>query len=336
MVAVPEWVDALNTAVSIHHPESAEVVYANPAFGDLLGYQPSEIEAMEVGEFSSESFSNTEAAQRIRAAAAGEPQQFEWRERTSSGEVVWTEVQLSRMPTDSGKYVIAIVTPLTKYKESRRRVKFLTRAIRHDLRNHLQIIDGIVDILSMEGVDDQRTDRLQNSVDHLLRLCDRLNDLRQVSTDTPRTPTNIGDIAVNVVEPYREEYPDVDWDIDHTDVQLMANRALEIAIDELVDNAVRHNPHDELEISIIVTEDPAENQAHVRIVDTGHPVPSTEIDPITCEYDPEPLSHGEGTGLWLVQSIVTALYGRLSVPENSADRTVFEICLPRAPASTES
>jgi signal transduction histidine kinase len=220
--------------------------------------------------------------------------------------------------------------------ESRRRVKFLTRAIRHDLRNHLQIIHGIVDILSMEGVDDQRTDRLQNSVDHLLRLCDRLNDLRQVSTDTPRTPTNIGDIAVNVVEPYREEYPGVDWGIDHTDIQVMANRALEIAIDELVDNAVRHNPHDELEISIIVTEDPAENQAHVRIVDTGHPVPSTEVDPITCEYDPEPLSHGEGTGLWLVQSIVTALFGRLSVSENSAERTVFEICLPRAPASTES
>jgi len=293
MVAVPEWVDALNTAVSIHHPDSAEVVYANPAFGDLLGYQPSEIEAMAVGEFSSESFSNTEAAKRIRAAAAGEPQQFEWRERTSSGEVVWTEVQLSRMPTDSGKYVIATVTPLTKYKESRRRVKFLTRAVRHDLRNHLQIIDGIVDILSLEGVDDQQTDQLKNSVDHLLRLCDRLNDLRQVSTDTPRTPTNFGDIAVDVVEPYREEYPEIDWDIDHTNVQVMANRALEIAVDELVDNAVRHNPHDELKITIIVTEDPAENQAHIRIVDTGHPVPQMEIDPITCEYDPEPLSHAE-------------------------------------------
>ena len=336
MVAVPEWVDALNTAVSIHHPESAEVVYANPAFGDLLGYQPSEIEAMAVGEFSSESFSNTEAAQRIRAAAAGEPQQFEWRERTSSGEVVWTEVQLSRMPTDSGEYVIAIVTPLTKHMESRRRVKFLTRAVRHDLRNHVQIIDGIIDLLPMNGVDGDRIGRLQTSVDHLLRLTERLNDIRQVTTDLPRASTNLVDIVDRVVDPYRQRYPEIDWDIDRTDVHAQANQALQIAIDELVDNAVRHNPHDSLQIAVTVTENRIENQAYLRIADTGHPVPSTEIDPITCEYDPEPLSHGEGTGLWLVQSIVTALYGRLSVLENSADQTVFEICLPRAPPTDGS
>lgn len=336
MAAMPSWLDTLDTAVSIHHPQSAEILYANPAFGDLLEYSLCEIESMDVGDFSSASFTQSEAVRRVRAAAAGNPQQFEWRERTASGKAVWTEVQLSPMPTDSGEYVIAIVTPLTKYKEARRWVKFLTRAVRHDLRNHLQIIDGTVDRLSANETDDEQIERVQASVDHLLRMTERLNDIRQVSTDTPRTPTDLADLVDDVVEAYRDRYPDIEWRVKRTDVRAQASQALQLAVDELVDNAARHNPHDELEITITVTEDPAENQAHIRIVDTGHPVPPMEIDPITCEYDPDPLSHGEGTGLWLVQSIVTALYGRLSVPENSTDRTVFDICLPRSPASTES
>lgn len=336
MAAMPSWLDTLDTAVSIHHPQSAEILYANPAFGDLLEYSLREIESMDVGDFSSASFTQSEAVRRVRAAAAGNPQQFEWRERTASGKAVWTEVQLSPMPADSGEYVIAIVTPLTKYKEARRWVKFLTRAVRHDLRNHLQIIDGTVDRLSANEIDDEQIERVQASVDHLLRMTQRLNDIRQVSTDTPRTPTDLADLVDDVVDAYRDRYPDIEWRVERTDVRAQASQALQLAVDELVDNAVKHNPHDELGIKITVTDNPAENQAHIRIVDTGHPVPPMEIDPITCEYDPDPLSHGEGTGLWLVQSIVTALYGRLSVPENSTDRTVFEICLPRSPASTES
>ena len=336
MAALPSWLDTLDTAVSIHHPESAEILYANPAFGDLLEYSPREIESMDVGDFSSASFTQSEAVRRVRAAAAGDPQQFEWRERTASGKAVWTEVQLSPMPTDSGQYVIAIVTPLTKYKEARRWVKFLARAVRHDLRNHLQIIDGTVDMFSAGGIDAEQIERVQASVDHLLRMTERLNDIRQVSTDTPRTSTDLADLVDDVVEPYRDRYPEIEWRVERTDVRAQASEALRLAVDELVDNAVKHNPHDELEITITVIEDPAENQAHIRIADTGHPVPPMEIDPITCEYDPDPLSHGEGTGLWLVQSIVTALYGRLSVPENSAGRTVFEICLPQEPASTEA
>lgn len=336
MIAVPSWLDTLDTAVSIHHPESAEILYANPAFSDLLEYSPREIESMDVGDFSSASFTQSEAVRRVRAAATGDPQQFEWRERTASGKSVWAEVQLSPMTTDSGEYVIAIVTTLTKYKEARRWVKFLTRAVRHDLRNHLQIIDGSFNILSAGGVDDEQIEQVQASVDHLLRMTERLNDIRQVSTETPRTPIDLTDLVDDVVELYRDRYPEIEWQVKRADVRGQASQALRLAVDELVDNAVRHNPHDELEITITITEDAAENQAHIRIVDTGHPVPPMEIDPITCEYDPDPLSHGEGTGLWLVQSIVTSLYGRLSVLENSTDRTVFEVCLPRAPSSPES
>jgi PAS domain S-box-containing protein len=328
MVAVPSWLETLNVAVSIHDPETADIRYANPALGKLIERPPSEIESMDIGEFSSATFTQAEAVQRVRAAADGDPQVFEWRERTASGKEVWTKVRLSPMETDTGTFVIAIITPLTKYKESRRWVKFLTRAVRHDLRTHVQIIDGASDMRSTDAAADEWSNRLQNSIDHLLRLTARLNDLKQIADDKPRTPLNLGDLVTDVVTPYRHQYTEIEWQITPADIHAMASQPLRIAVDELVDNAVSHNPHADLCISISVSENAAENQANIRIADTGHPIPSMEIEPITEAYNPEPLSHGEGTGLWLVQSMVTSMYGRLSVPENSAERTVFDICLP--------
>lgn len=55
-----------------------------------------------------------------------------------------------------------------------------------------------------------------------------------------------------------------------------------------------------------------------------------EIEPIVGGYDPDSLEHGDGIGLWEVQTIIQAHGGRLSLPENSLERTVIEIALPQA------
>jgi signal transduction histidine kinase len=92
---------------------------------------------------------------------------------------------------------------------------------------------------------------------------------------------------------------------------------------------VQHNPHENLEINVAITECPADQQVRIQITDTGQPIPELEIEPLLSGYDPDPLNHGEQIGLWEVQTIINAHRGALLVPENNVNQKTVEIILPR-------
>ena len=150
MVSVPDHFDSLEVGILLHDPETGDVCFANEFAEELYGYSEDELVGMNVAEFSSESFSQTEAQQRIQAAADGQSQRFEWRNKRSSGELYWVEVRLSAITIDDTPYVVALVRDISEYKLNLRHLRVLTRITRHNLRNKLNAIDGFFDQLDID------------------------------------------------------------------------------------------------------------------------------------------------------------------------------------------
>ena len=332
MVAVPSQFDTLDVGVMIHDSGTGAILYANEFAEELYGYSEAELRGMDVAEFSSASFSQAEAVQRIQAAAAGDSQRFEWRNKRATGELYWVEVRLSDLTINDTTYVVALVRDISEYKLNLRHLRVLTRITRHNLRNKLNVIDGFFEQLDIDenSADSEIVDRIQRNISELLSLTSWIDTIKSVTrAGSPAGTCDIQQLVTEIAETYQREYPDIAWQINIEQADATADATLRAAIEELIENAVTHNPHDGLEVTVSVTDSPADEQVYIRIADTGRPIPELEIEPIVGGYDPDPLEHGDGIGLWEVQTIINAHGGRISVAENSVERTVVEIALPK-------
>lgn len=331
MVAVPSQFDSLDVGILVHDPQTGDILYANECAEELYGYSESELQKMTVGEFSSGSFSQPEAVDRIQAAAEGQSQRFEWRNKRSTGELYWVEVRLSDISIDDTTYVVAVVRDISEYKLTLRHLRVLTRITRHNLRNKLNVIDGFFKELDLNTTAENKDmiDRIQQNVSELLELTNWIDTVKSATrTEQATEPRDISKLVTEIGEKYRTEYPEITWHFECEECYAVANAGFENAIEELIDNAVRHNEHKGLKISVSLTKNPADDQVSIQITDTGQPIPEMEIDPIVGGYDPDPLRHGERIGLWEVQTIINAHGGRISINENSVEQKTIELVLP--------
>lgn len=336
MVTIPDQLNDLQVGILLHEPETGDIVYVNEYAEDLYGYTEAEMKRMDVGDFSSDSFSNSEAVQRMQAAVDGHPQQFEWQNKRSTGELYWVEVRLSKLTVEETEYVVALVQDITEYKMNLRHLRVLTRITRHNLRNKLNVIKGGFDHIERQTEGSEMLDRMGRSIGELLSLTNWIDTIKSVSSNTPSESCNICELLGELEATYREEYPTINWQFDCDQCYVTADATLRTAVNELIDNAVAHNPHEGLDIIVSVTERPADQQICIEITDTGRPIPEIEIEPLVSGYDPNPLEHGEKIGLWEAQTIINAHRGRLSVKENNAEQKTLKITLPRATPETAS
>lgn len=333
MTTITDHYDDLEIGVVLHDPDTADIVYVNEFATHLYGYSEEELLGMQVSDFSSETFSQEEAVQLVQAAAAGDSQKFEWQNKKPTGELYWVEVKLSPIEINDTQYVVALVSDITEYKMSLYHLRVLVRITRHNLRNKLTVIDGLFDQLhpTDQSLDHDIGNRIRRSIDELLNLTESISEFNSIAATTDSAhPLDISSIVTDIAGQFQDNYPTIAWQIECEDVWALGTTEIGTAIEELLENAVTHNPHDGLEITAAVTENPETEQVRIRISDTGIPIPEAEVEPIVGSYDPDPLSHGNEIGLWEVQTIVSACGGRISIEENTPERKVIEIVLPRA------
>ena len=83
---IPEVFDELEIGITLHDPETAEILDVNSRLEELYGYTAEELRELSVADYSTddEAYSQAEVTRRIRAAADGEAQTFEWHVETAS------------------------------------------------------------------------------------------------------------------------------------------------------------------------------------------------------------------------------------------------------------
>ncbi|GAB3702498.1 PAS domain-containing protein [Halorubrum pallidum] len=285
-----------------------------------------------------------------RENGAGEASVSEMLRRVyRDGDVVASEVTLLTRPgervpyrltlgpiTDGDAVVGAVGVGEDRTATSLReeRLAVLTRVLRHNFRNDLNVVTGFTE-RTIEAIDDpQRAAELERVVDtaeRLLRVGEMSRRVERLLADRPTTqPLDLRaavDEAIASLPAELRESADIDVDVP-VGITVSAIGYLAEAIAELVDNGIRHNDADRPRVEISAAELPSESWASVVVVDDGPGVPPAERAVLTGEETP--LEHASGLGLWYVSWIVGSSGGSLDITESGTGGSRIEIELRTA------
>lgn len=197
------------------------------------------------------------------------------------------------------------------------RLEVLNRALRHNLRNHTSVILGYAETVRDRATDEAVVEPVEDLIGTAMDLIDLSDKARQIEaamdTTSPygeRTPLELVSIVHDVVDNIADRYPEVDIIIDTPEqAWVTAIPAIEMALENVVENACKHNegPDPRVDISIITDDD---SGVEVQIEDNGPGIPKRERD-VIAEGRETALEHGSGLGLWLVHWTMERSQGEL-------------------------
>ncbi|EMA61103.1 PAS/PAC sensor signal transduction histidine kinase [Halorubrum lipolyticum DSM 21995] len=209
------------------------------------------------------------------------------------------------------------------------RLAVLTRVLRHNFRNDLNVVTGFTE-RAIETVDDpelaSELERVVDTAERLLRVGETSRRVERLLADRP-TPGRLDladavDEALVSLPSELREGADIEVDVPEG-ITVSAIGYLAEAIAELVDNAVRHSEAERPRVEISAAELPSESWASLVVADDGPGIPPAERSVLTGEETP--LEHASGLGLWYVNWIVSAGGGSFDIGSASAGGTRIEI-----------
>lgn len=206
----------------------------------------------------------------------------------------------------------------------------LHRILRHNLRNSCQMISGNVDLLA-EGTLEERNERLatiRDQNDRLISLSRKsvyLHDFLNIDANY-RSRNDLAATVQTQVERARENYPAATITVDSPDqAHVRAHHHIGEAVEELLENAVRHNDSTEPSVWVSVEKDP--DMVTVTVADDGPGIPPVER--VVLERKTEtPTEHSQGLGLWLVYLTIHYSNGTLSVGDRDGGGAEIRFRVP--------
>jgi len=291
----------------------------NAAFEETFGYSREAAVGAHVDDLVVPSDKSEEAARIDRRIRTGERIEIEVRRRTADGEL--RDFLLRNIPIQGadGPTGFAVYTDVTGRNEREQRLQVLNRVLRHDLRNDMNVVLGIAELVESQVDDDDLRAELASLQRVAERLLDRSAHARIIEETLEndwidgRTVDVVG-LVERVVAEFGDEYPAASVAVDVPESAVAAaGPALGTAIEELLANALEHNDADEphVEVSVSTTDDDDDRRVVVEVADDGPGIPAHERTVLVAGTE-TPLEHGSGLGLWLVRWIVHGAGGDLS------------------------
>lgn len=251
---------------------------------------------------------------------------------TRSGEHVPYRVALG--PIVDGDEVVGAIglgedTTASSLREERLAV--LTRVLRHNFRNDLNVVTGFTE-RAIAATDDPELaaelERVVDTAERLLRVGETSRRVERLLADRPTPgPRDLSatvDEAIGSLPPEIRERAEIEVDVPDG-ITVSAVGYLAEAIAELVDNAIRHNDAERPWVRVSAAELPSESWASLVVADNGSGIPPTERSVLTGEETP--LEHASGLGLWYVNWIVSAGGGEFDLGESKTGGTRVTIDL---------
>lgn len=193
------------------------------------------------------------------------------------------------------------------------RLSVVNRILRHDIRNDLNVVRGILTLIAdQEPLDDALAARLDTAIDHTNDIFEVADKARYVERTIGRSTverTSLAPFIARAVERIESAHPDADVTVDGAnDVEVVVDTNLDVALAELVEYAIRSQDATP-RVSITVTDRPPE-RVGIDVCYAGQPIPRSDRQ-VLNEGVETPLEHCRGLGLWLAKWIVENAHGRL-------------------------
>lgn len=239
----------------------------------------------------------------------------------SPGEIAFVEClsQIIQQKLSNSEYKF-------KISNMNKLIGILSRVLRHNLRNNMSVVRGYAEML-VEQVEDPNidSDTFLSNIERTISLAEKSIVLRRIAD----SEFQVQEIALaSVVEEQaakvRAEFPDATFHID-SDNQAKITTALhlDIAIRELLENAIKHSPSGTCDVQIESTVD----DVSLTVSDDGPGLPDHEQS-VLSGIPETALRHSQGLGLWIVNWAVSAAGGSIT-PAVSDAGTEISVTIPR-------
>jgi len=304
------------------------ILQTNDAFTDVFGRESASVTGESLNELIVPTTKRDEAQRFDQRTKAGESNAAIVKRMTDAGERTF----LYRSISYKDRYGFAIYSDMTDELQQERHLEVLHRVLRHNLRNDLNVIMGMATTI-IENTDEADTreaaERIERSASDLAQFSNETVTIQRV-LEEPVTvePTELRPLVDGAVADCtrRCEPASVTTDVP-SGLTVIANDKLQIALQSLIDNAIRHN--DSAEPRVVVAATARQSAVELEVYDNGPGIPETEQD-LLCEYRAvSKINHGSGLGLWLVKLITDAYGGHLEIETPAGVGSAVRLYLSR-------
>lgn len=300
------------------------IEYANPAFEELTGYDAAEaigrtpemLQTDDSGEFFDSAFWRTMA------------DRTEW-----EGELVVqgansrrvTDTSVTGIRDDRGiiEGFVAVMTDITQRIQREQALRdreselellrqILSRYLRHNLRNDLNVIQGYAELLKPNLAADE-TAYVTKIIETSNRLIQTADAAQKYSTFIEKggelESYDLSGMVEEIAAELQAEHPTISIDVSCDDgCRVLGRLGIREAITGLIENAAVHHDADEPWIRIEVRE---HDGVRLTIEDNGPGIPPEELA-VLERGEETPLVHSSGIGLWLSKLVIEEIDGELS------------------------
>jgi len=285
-----------------------ELLFLNPAYESVYG-EP--VDAVEAEPRSFLDCTHPDDRQAVRDAmgrlSAGEPVDIEYRVNPNQNFSRWVWVQGKPIVEDGDVVrIVGFSRDITDRRRRERQLSVLDNILRHNLRNDLNTVLGQAEQIT-ENPDEstaERTAVIQQVGEDLLRKAEKQRETIDLLT-APTAPetVDLDAVADRVVEDVGARYPEADCRTAVPEsLSTHAIPQLEVALSELVENAVKHSDSDRPDVRI--TGESRGGRVAVSVHDDCPPLPEYEYLVLSGGHEMDDIYHSSGLGLWLVYWIV--------------------------------
>ncbi len=267
-----------------------------------------------------------------------EPWEGEFKARTKDDEVVIGQGSTAPVYVDGAKRgYIAIFIDTTKERRYEYASKVLSRLLRHDLRNDLNVIYGRIQQAKSKTDDDEVIENLaisEEMVRKTVNKSEKARDFRELleeSHEISNRPVRLDLVLNDRVVKLADRFERADFRFEpFPEIRVVADELLPYAIESVLENAVIHNDSPTPVVELVVDERDADVVLGVR--DNGPGVPDGEEDLIFGREELDPLHHGQGISLFFTDRVIDSYGGEIWVEDNDPDGSVFRIRLDKLTA----
>ncbi|MBD3407511.1 MAG: PAS domain S-box protein [Candidatus Lokiarchaeota archaeon] len=316
-------------------------MHTNRALQDMLGYTAMSLVGMPLSDITHpEDLILDEILIREIQFGNNDMYQLEKRFVRSDSEIMWARVTASVVRDKDGnsEFAILMIEDITDYKRSERELRTASERSRlfldimsHDIRNQMQIILGRVSLVN-EMIEDPTMKSMLEEAMKSVELCEtiiRKTQSTESLSEIPLEPRDLVDALRSKFEQFSELYPDVVFyfNLEIEEATVLADKYLDDLIENLVENAIIHNPRENKVVWISLQK--SAMGYLFAIEDNGIGIPEKAR---TSLFDMK-LRIG-GVGLHQSKQIVDKYSGRIEPMERVRDHPNrgirFEVWLPNA------
>ncbi|RLM70494.1 ATP-binding protein [Halorubrum sp. Atlit-26R] len=352
---LPPAYDALRVGIALFDPADATVASANGRLESLVGYPTEELRDLPVGRYTANTyrFSESEFAERLRDATAGDSPEFTWRIKRSDGELVWVRVSLSEWRGDGDRgeggqddhgngpgnevaerLVLAELRDITEHYAASRRETLFWRVLRHNLRNEANKIIGYTGEI-LRGTDDgdvrAAAASARSAATGLGAVATSVKEIQQAvsRSETSRSYRFAADAVRDVVAALEPSYPDAEFLVtERRPMRVHVDAAFDHALRHAIENAARHAADPEPTVEVTVRPSPNTGRVEIRVADANPHIPKAETDALDAFGEVTSTRHGTGVGLFVMKWCIESLGGELEFERREPRGNVVRLYLP--------